>query len=156
MKDIIRCQATLMPMELAASSSSRMASKARPSRDPDSRQKQNATTARAIQDTSGPTSLGKESPCAPCVQVWLIRKIRTISANASVAMARNTPRSRISGRPRMNATSIPTPTPNTIATTSDGTTPNSGSAGTTRVEVNAAREAMPSWARLSCPASSTA
>ena len=28
--------------------------------------------------------------------------------------------------------------------------------GTTRVEVNAASDAMPNWARLSCPANSTA
>ena len=132
-----------MPIVVAASSSSRMASKARPIRDPDSRQNQKATTASAAQATSGSTSLGKVSPWAPLVQDWLMRKIRTISAKARVAMARKIPRSRMTGRPRMNAAITPTVIPNTMPTASGGMKPSSGSSGTTRDAVNAAREANP-------------
>ena len=60
--EAIRYFATLMPMDRAAVSSSRIASNVRPSRDPDSRQNQKATRIRRIQASRGPTSFGNDIP----------------------------------------------------------------------------------------------
>jgi hypothetical protein len=83
-------------------------------------------------------------------------RMRTASAKASVAMARNTPRRCMVGRPRTTAAIAPTTMPMTMATSSPGTSPNSLGLGPRVTAVKAAREAKPAWPRLSCPATRTA
>ena len=84
------------------------------------RAKNQAAMPSATQACGMPTTFGMpRRPCAPPVTDTLIATIRTTSPNPSVAMARNTPRSRSTGRPTISAVTAPTLIP-TSATTISG------------------------------------
>ena len=103
----------------------------------------------------GVTNLGTEVPWAPPVHSALMSTMRTISPNPRVAMARKTPRSRMTGRPSKKATQAPTSMPTGMPTTS-GLSPTTGLSGMTTVALKPASDARPAWPRLSCPAMRTA
>ncbi len=108
-----------------------------------------------IHAKSNVTHFSMRRPSAPLVHSALFMNTRTISPKAMVAMARNTPRRRRTGRPTTNAAAAPTAAPTGRPTITGESEPKIGSAGTTSVETYAPSEANPAWPRLSCPAMRT-